>query len=709
MKMLHRVRLFATLAACVLCVGRPLSAAPRGVEILWDKYGIGHVYAQNLEGLFFGYGYVQMQSHGNLILKLYGESRGRAAEYWGEKSDAGATANLENDRWVRLNEAPERADRWLAQQTPEYQRCFAAFADGMNAYAERHPDALEASRKKVLPIRPVDSLLHVHRIVHFGYLSSMRGVEAAVKPGPAPSGGESNAWAIAPARSASGKTLLLMNPHLPWSDWSIYYEAHLVAPGINLYGSSQVGFPMLRFVFSDVLGFTQTVNSIDASDLYKLTLSTDGEGYVFDGQVKPFEKSTQVIRILQPDGTLREEPLVVRKSVHGPVVWNQDGVTIAIRTAGLDRPFMIEQYWKMALARSFAEYEAQLKRLQVPTFNITYADRDGHIMYLYNGTLPKRASGDADYWAGVVPGDTSATLWTEIHPYADLPKLIDPPSGWVQNTNNPPWIGTFPGVLDPAAYPPSIGGTTLAFRTMTSLRMLHDDPSVTFDELLAYKHSTHLELADRIVDDLVAAAGAQGTERAKAAASVLKAWDRRADSGSRGALLFEAFAMKFMGPALADRKGFATRSDWKQPFTTPRGLKDPTAAVAQLDAAADETIKRYGALDAPWGEFRRFQIGATDLPANGADGNLGAFRVMRYVPIAKGSPKQKAVFGDTIVLAVEFTNPVHAMALTSYGNSSQPGSPHSADQLSLLNQQKLRPAFISRADVEANLESRDQF
>jgi acyl-homoserine-lactone acylase len=689
--------------------GLSLSAAPRGVEILWDKFGVGHIYAQNLEGLFFGYGYVQMQSHGNLILKLYGESRGRAAEYWGEKSDAGATANLENDRWVRLNEAPERADRWLAQQTPEYQKYFAAFADGMNTYAERHPEALDGARKKVLPIRPVDSLLHVHRIVHFGYLSSMRGVEAAVKGGGAPSGGESNAWAIAPARSASGKTLLLMNPHLPWSDWSIYYEAQLVAPGINLYGSSQVGFPMLRFVFSDVLGFTQTVNSIDASDLYKLTLSPDGEGYVFDAKVKAFEKSEQVIKILQPDGSYRSEPLVIRKSVHGPVVWNQDGVTVAIRTAGLDRPFMIEQYWKMALARNFAEYEAQLKRLQVPTFNITYADRDGHIMYFYNGTLPKRAAGDADYWAGVVPGDTSATLWTDIHPYEDLPKLIDPPSGWVQNTNNPPWIGTYPGLLEPKAYPPSIGGGALSFRTMTSLRMLHEDPSVTFDELLTYKHSTHLELTDRILDDLIAAAETSGTAQAKAAAAVLKAWDRRAESASRGALLFETFAMKFMGPALADRKGFAVASDWKQPFTTPRGLKDPAAAVAQLDAAAEETIKRYGALDAPWGDFRRFAIGATDLPANGADGNLGAFRVMRYAPVAKGSPKQKAVFGDTIVLAVEFSNPIHASALTSYGNSSQPGSSHNADQLPLLNAKKLRPALITRVDVEANLESTDRF
>ncbi len=684
----------------------PVSAAEKP-EILWDKFGVAHVYAPDLEGLFYGYGYAQMQSHGNLILKLYGESRGRAAEYWGEAGETGPTANLESDRWVRVNEAPARADLWLERQTPEYQRNFAAFAAGMNAYAERHPDALDAARRKVLPIRPVDSLLHVHRIVHFGYMSSMRAVEAAVKSGPAPNIAESNAWAVAPARAAAGKSLLLMNPHLPWRDWSIYYEAHLNAPGIHLYGSSQVGFPMLRFVFSDVLGFTQTVNNIDASDLYKLTLTPDGAGYFFDGKTKPFERTEQLVKILRPDGTFRTEPLVVRKSVHGPVVWDRDGVTLAVRTAGLDRPFMIEQYWKMALAPSFADYVAQLQRLEVPTFNLTYADRDGHIMYFYNGTLPRRASGDAAYWAGIVPGDTSATLWTEVHSYADLPKVIDPPTGWVQNTNNPPWLATFPGLLDPAAYPPSIGGTSASFRTMGSLRMLHDDPGVSFDELLAYKHSTRLELADRFLDELIAAAEAQGSASAKAAAAVLKSWDRRTDNGSRGALLFENFAQKLMGPTLADRKIFAVAADWRQPLTTPRGLKAPAAAVALLDAAASDTVKIFGALDAPWGEFRRFQIGATDLPANGATGNLGTFRVMQFAPVAKDSPKQKAVFGDTVVMAVEFGRPVRASVLTSYGNSSQPGSPHQTDQLSMLGEMKLRPALLTRADVEANLARRE--
>jgi acyl-homoserine-lactone acylase len=139
-----------------------------------------------------------------------------------------------------------------------------------------------------------------------------------------------------------------------------------------------------------------------------------------------------------------------------------------------------------------------------------------------------------------------------------------------------------------------------------------------------------------VVDDLVAAAEAHGTPLAKQAAAVLKSWDRAAEIESRGGLLFEAFANRFLGPALANRSGFAVAEDWRQPFATPRGLKDPAKAAAQLDEAAAETIKLYGTLDAPWGQFRRFALAKTDLPANGTDGNLGAFRVMRFAPMGQG-------------------------------------------------------------------------
>lgn len=675
----------------LLLITGSMNAAERGVEILWDRYGVPHIYAKDAAGMFYGYGYAQMQSHANLILKLYGESRGRGAEYWGPKG-------LELDRWVLTNGVPERGRAWYQQQTPEFRSYLDAFAEGMNEFAKRHPEQIAAEMKPVLPITGADSMIHVHRIVHFSYLSSAQRVALAASGRTiAPGNIGSNAWAIAPKHSTSGKTIVLMNPHLPWQDWYTYYEAHLNGPGMNLYGASQIGFPVLRFVFSDYLAFTQTVNSIDASDLYKLTLRENG--YVFDGAVKPFTVETKTIKVKgAPD-----ETLTIRSTVHGPVVWDKNGLVMAQKTGALDRPYLLEQYWKMAIAKNFAEYQAQVRRLQVPTFNITYGDRDGHVMYLFNGTLPKRASGDLAYWAGVVPGDTSATLWTGIHSYEELPKTIDPPAGWVQNTNDPPWTSTLPP-LDASKFAPYTAGRDFTFRTSSSLRMLSAQDKLSFEEVVARKYSTRLEFADHVLDDLLTAVRAHGTDRAKQAAAVLAAWDRNADSGSRGALLFENWAKRFGGAAFTNKSGFAVPQKAAEPLTTPRGLKDPAAAAKMLDEAALETITSYGSLEAAYGEHRRLVRGKVNLPGNGASGGLGAFRVLQYP-----APKREASVGDTFVCIVEFGSPIRAQVITSYGNSSQPGTTHSDDQLPLVSAKKMRTAWRTRGEVEANLESREKF
>ncbi len=685
--MVARIRALCALLLCAL----PLLAQPK-VEILWDHYGVAHVYAKNVEGLFFGYGYASMQSHGNLILKLYGESRGRAAEYWGPGAN---DENVKQDRWVRINGVPERGEQWYQQQTPEYKKYLDAWAAGMNEFARRHSDALSDERRRVLPVTGADAVIHTHRIMQFSYLTNANSVEALITGhAPAVGGIGSNAWAIGPKKSASGHAMILMNPHLPWRDWYTYYEIDLNAPGIHLYGASQVGFPMLRFVFSDYLAFTQTVNSIDANDLYKLDARDNC--YMFDGVCKAFEKRTEPLKIRGR----ADETLAIRSSVHGPVVWDKDGVVVAQKTAGLDRPFAIEQYWKMALAHNFAQYQAQVRRLQVPTFNITYADRDGHIMYLFNGTLPVRSQGDSKFWHGVVDGTTSSTLWTKIHSYNDLPKLIDPPSGFVQNTNDPPWTSTYPTVLRPEDFPPytTVGRDEL-WRTTRSLRMLVENAKISFDELNTLKHSTRLEMADRVVDELVRAAEASDSAKAQRASAVLKAWDRQTEADSRGALLFEMIA-----PKLA----FETPLDLLKPFDTPKGLKQtPKELTAILEAAGDEAEKRYGAMDAPWGDWRRLKRGDVDLPANGAPGGLGAFRAFYFAPA--NAAKRNAWMGDTFVCLVEFGSPTRARVVTSYGNSSQEGSPHMTDQLPLVAKKEMRTALLTRKDVESEMEGRDVF
>ncbi len=261
----------------------------------------------------------------------------------------------------------------------------------------------------------------------------------------------SNTWAVGPPRSASGKSMLIINPHLAWGDtFYRYMEVHLVGPGYDLYGAPQIGFPTPVVGFNRRTGWGRTVNTIDTVDFYRLTVK--GDQYEFDGKLRPFEHASKVLKIKQPDGSYTEEKLEIRRSVQGPVVFDEKGMVVAMRVAGLDRPKMLEQWFRMGEAKNLEEFKSALKMMAVPMWNANYADADGHIMMVFDGLVPKRSTGDVKYWAGVVPGNTSKTMWTEYLSYDELPKSLDPPSGFNQNVNEPPWFMTMP-MLDASKYP----------------------------------------------------------------------------------------------------------------------------------------------------------------------------------------------------------------------------------------------------------------
>ena len=667
----------------------------KSTEILWDTYGIPHIYSKDTQSAFQAFGSAQMQSHGNLLLHLYGQARGRAAEYWGEKY-------LESDRWVQTMGVPERARSWYKAQSPAFRSYLDAFAAGINAYAKEHGEKLDDEVEVVLPVKAEDVLAHLNRVLHFTFIVNPEDVAGVAKE---ETKAGSNGWAIAPSHSASGKAMLLANPHLPWSDLFLWYEAQLSTPDIDAYGATLVGIPVLAIAFNDNLGWTHTVNTYDGWDAYKLKLVDNG--YRFDSKVRAFETTTVSLKVKQKDGSISDQPLVVKHSVHGPVVTEKNGLAIALRVAGIDRPGVLEQWWDMARSQNLTQFQSVLKRLQLPMFTVMYADRDGHIMHLFNGDVPVRSQGDFKYWQGIIPGDTSKTLWTKIHPYQDLPRVIDPKSGWLQNTNDPPWTTTYPIAIKADNYPPYMAPRGLHFpsnfRTERSLRMLSLDDKISFDEMVQYKLSTRMELADRILDDLIPASRKLGGELAGRSADVLSAWDRQANADSRGAVLF-AFWAKQMH--LNDQ---SFSKPWSQNFprTTPDGLVDPKSAVATLEAVAAIVEKAYGKLDIAWGDVFRLHINNTDLPANGGDGSLGIFRVVDFAP-ASGEVFQ-AVEGDSFVAAIEFSQPVKAMALIGYGNATQPGSPHTVDQLQLFANKQLRPVWRDRQDIKAHLEERKVF
>jgi acyl-homoserine lactone acylase PvdQ len=683
----------------------PAAAATAKNEILWDRYGVPHVYGASTAAVFYGYGYAQAQSHADEILRLYGEARARGAEYWGEKYEDTAV-------WLVKNDVPARSKSWYDAQDPAFKANLDAFAKGMNDYAAAHPDAIDPAVTVVLPVTGVDVVAHAHRLMNFVYVASPNlGGEgdAPLEDGRGGYTGEdgSNTWAVSGKKTASGKTMLLQNPHLSWNlNYFTYYEAHLVAPDFEVYGATQIGLPIIRFAFNQQMGISNTVNGMMGSTTYKLTLK-DG-GYLFDGKVRPFEVKTASYKVKQADGSVVDKPIEIKSTIHGPVFERPDKMVIALRVAGLDRPGMLHQYFDMVTAKNYEAFTAAMKRAQVPTFNISYADKDGNVEYVFNGIAPKRKSGDVAFWRGLVPGDSSDYLWTEVHSYEELPRVTNPPAGFIQNTNDPPWFPSWPTSIKASDYPAYMAPQTPeSMRAQNSLKMIAEHEKITFEKFRELKLSTRSLFADRTLPDLLTAAKGDAAPEMQAAVKLLGEWDHVYSTDNRAGLLFEEWARLFAGP------GFGGQANWKVPFdpanatSTPTGIKDPAAAVKMLRQAIVATKEKYGALDRVFGEVSRFKLGEIDVPGDGHVGGLGPFRVITWGPL-DAAGKRYPQHGETWIGMIEFTTPVKAYGLMSYGNSRQRGTKHRSDQLVHLSKHEFRELWLQRSQIEANLEEKTE-
>lgn len=657
----------------------------KSTQIAWDTWGVPHISANTVEELFYAQGWAQMHNHANLILKLYGSSRGKGAEYWGKD-------RLQNDILIHTLGFEELAETWEAQQDPQVKTIFKSFVDGLNAYAKAHPEAIDKENEVVLPVTTKDVNMHSMFVVFTRFIA---GGDLGLSQRWGSMG--SNAYAVGPSRSALGNAMLVQNPHLPWSNEFLFFESHLTFNGYDMYGSTLVGLPGISIGFNNNLGWTHTNNTIDNSDVYEIELK-DG-GYLLDGKRNGFDITTKTIQVKQEDRTLAPTEITILKTVHGPVVSKKDNKVLALRTVGLDKPNMLLQWWRMANSTNFEEFESALKMAQIAFWNVIYADKTGNIFYLFNGLVPKRNQGDWAYWNTVVPGDKSDNIWSEVHPYEDLPKLKNPETGWLQNANDPPWTSTIPVALNPKNYPPYMAPQVMLFRPQRAARMMLEDSSITFDELVDYKLSTRLEFADRILDDLFTAIDNSGSQKAKEAKSVLEKWDREANTDSKGTLLFYLWASKFN---IANQSNYVEKWSMEKPNTTPDGIADPAKAVQLLEATVDEMKTKFGTLEVPWGDFYRLRLAnGKDLPANGAFDSLGAFRIASSYDSNDG--KQMYVgSGDSWVGVIEFGDDVKAKVLLSYGNATQKDSPHNGDQLQLFSKKELRDAWFTPEEVKAN-------
>lgn len=649
--------------------------------ISWDTWGVPHIKGQNLEEAYYTLGWSQMKAHANLILKLYGKARGKSAEYWG------GGQNLQSDIKVWQLDIPTRAKIWFAQQKTLNKKQITAFVKGMNAYAKKYPETIEANNQVVLPLQNTDVLAHLQLSYHF-----MVGAFAMNQQSAQWKNAGSNAWAIAPKKSESGNTLLLIQPHPPWIDSFKFFEAHIqiTDQDLNLYGITQVGSPSIAMGFNENLGWGMTFNQADSFDL--IELETQNNQYKIKGNWKDFERKKVILKI-KKENTYEEKVIYTQKSDFGWIVSEKNNKALALRLSGLDRPFMMEEFFEMGKAKNVQEFEKALAKLQLPLQNIIVGDKKGNIAYVYNGLIPVRKTGNLGEWSQIIPANKESALVENYHVYQDLPKVVNPQGGFVLNSNNSPWTSTYPSELKAEDYPAYFAFQNFDLRSRNSLKMLLSEEKHSFEDLVKYQASSHAELADLVLKSLVNDASNSNDNLLKEAGQVLKNWDKKLDKNSKGAVLFVTWYFKVRKSGLFP-KDFALKN------MAINNIELNKEAKSQLKTACEEVKQKYGKLEVAFGEVYKIQNGNNLLSGGLGLNEVGSFSAGFYRP----APNNQWVLlgGTTFSSVVEFGEKVKAKGLLSYGNFTEKSQFSAKTQLELLINRELREIYFYEDDIKQN-------
>jgi acyl-homoserine-lactone acylase len=675
------------------------------VKIRRTQFGVPHIEGPTFEAAAFGFAHCQAEDHLENILRGILGARGELAENFGPGED---DKNIAVDLFSRQFRIHPRAVESYHTLDADYRASCEGFAAGLNYFIKQNATLAPAWAPTVTPhdvagygIAGVMRFAFNRRDILKDFVKSQGAPVAQVDAGePDPATLGSNMWAFAPSRSQSGNALLMGNPHQPWAPVSTYYEAHLTVPGkLNFYGSTFIGRPILTSGWNEYLGWSHTVNDPDLEEIYELDVDpARPDHYRFDGGSVALTRDDVELKVAGKQG---DQPSVVKRTFWhaplGPVIHRTSDKIYVLRSACYENHAAYSQWLRMTQARNYAEFRQAVEQNAVPMFNICYADREGNVFFLWNGTVPKLPH--PAHKAEAVHATRSADIWTEFHKTTDLPQLFNPPGGYVQNCNSPPYLTNLSALLDPAKYPAYFGANDLSLRTQHSLQLIHNDRKLTLEEVCALKHSPKMILADRVKGDLLEALRSEPqTPELAGAIKTLAAWDNSVAAESRGGTLFANWWDRYWDKG----KGkFAVPWNAAEPMATPRGLADRARAVKTFHAALAEVNELYKSSDVPWGEVHRIRKGSVDLQVSGGSGLMGCFRVLEF----RKDPDNRlaANSGDSWVFAVEFSQPVKAYTVVAYSESDKPTSPNYADQAPLFSANKMKTAAFTEEEIKRQL------
>ncbi|WP_441001368.1 penicillin acylase family protein [Fodinibius sp. SL11] len=707
------------------------------VTIRRTDYGVPHIDAENIQSAGFALGYVQMEDYGREVVEGLIRARGEWTRYNEEK-----VSDLE---YAIDSDAANRRDYVRAVETwddleQDTRKITKGFVAGINRYIELHPEEFEDW------VQPFFTVYDVHaRGINGPSSSSIRDfldalgrrqeqeenaetvsdnatgldgstlwarlAERAEEPHPDVG---SNAWALAPDRTKSGKAILVRNPHLSWD--AGYYEAQVTVPGkLNFYGDFRIGRPLgIVGGFNERLGWATTNNYPDLDEIYAFEADPERpDHFLLDGASLPIQKESVTIEF-KNGKSIGLETREFLSTPFGPVIHRGNGKVYVIKSAGDGEFRMGEQFLNMMKSQNLSEWKEAMRMRARTASNLTYADADGNIFYVWNAAAPDlpHKSGNDTLAVEVSSRDQ---IWSDLIAWDDLPQLHNPEGGYLHNENDPFHFTNLNEVFDEEDFPDHFPDPQYRLRSQHSDQLINNEKKFSLEDIVELKHSMDMLLAHRVKVDLIKAVREHNPEdEIVEAIEQIENWDNTVRKESKGGILFKTWWWRYQETADStsvnsspESAGFSATPErlfdevWSpdHPAETPYGLADPKRAAEAFEWAVEKAKERYGDWDYAWGDVHRAHLGDKDLAVGGCTGLLGCFRVLWFIDHKYDDQKLEVRGGDGWVLAVEFGDKPKAYSVLAYGQSVKEDSPYFNDQLKLFTNNKMKQVVFTEEDI----------
>src|SRR3989454_5149888 len=487
----------------------------QGVTIMRDDWGIAHVYGKTDADAVFGMEYAQAEDDFNRIETNYLNSLGRLAEAEGEPAIYQALRQ-------RLFIDPDSLRAEYRASPPWLRHLMDAFADGLNYFLYKHP---EAKPRVITHFEPWMALSFTEGSIG-GDIERInpRDLQALYGSGPGTRNGDadefeldptgSNGIAIAPRLTANHHALLWINPHT-----SLYFRSELQMvsdEGLNAYGAVTWGQFFIYQGFNATAGWMHTSSGVDNIDEF---LETQGK------------RSRAITVPFKTDSGMARKTFTVSFTQHGPVIRKEGDRLVSISLMKHHVTALIQSYSRTK-ARDMSAFRQIMERHTNSSNNTVFADASGNIAYFHSNYIPRR---DTSFdWTKPVDGSNPATTYRGVLSFDETPNVVNPASGWVYNSNNWPWSAAGEGSSPRRAdYPRYVEtGTEETPRGYHALRVLSGKTGWAMSSLTAAAFDSYLPAFERMIPPLIAAYDqlpATDTLKTKLAEPIaaLRTWDFR--------------------------------------------------------------------------------------------------------------------------------------------------------------------------------------